>query len=102
MTVPPEHFAERPAMPAGLPQPPPDFADPPLPADAGLGLGAGSQPHDLLSELLRSVRLSGERIAAYAPPEAFSIGFADTGTLHFVEEGELILRTGGHPHPERL
>ena len=29
----------------------------------------------MLSELLRSVRLSGERIVAYAPPRTFSVGF---------------------------
>jgi AraC-like DNA-binding protein len=72
MTAPPEHFADRPA------------------------------PHDLLSELLRSVRLSGERTVAYAPPGSFSIGFADTGALHIIEEGELVLRIDGDSHAERV
>ena len=85
MTAPPDHFADRPA-----------------PEDAALGLGAYGQPHDLLSELLRSVRLSGERIVAYAPPRAFSISFAGIGTLHIVEEGELVLRIDGDPHAERV
>ena len=48
-----------------------------------------SQPHDLLSELLRSVRLSGERIVVHTPAAPFSLGFADRGTLHIVEEGEV-------------
>src|SRR5579863_2110651 len=59
-------------------------------------------PHDLLSELLRSVRLSGERIVAYAPPPAFSFGFAGIGTLHIIEEGELALRIDGQPQAERM
>jgi hypothetical protein len=68
MTASPENLADRPATPAD------------------------GQSHDLLSELLHRVRLSGERIAAYAPPPAFSIGFADTGSLHIIDEGELALR----------
>jgi AraC-like DNA-binding protein len=85
-----------------LPAPPRDFADRPAPADAGLGLDADGRPHDLLSELLRSVRLTGERIVAYAPPRTFSIGFAETGALHIVEEGEIALRIDGDPHVERV
>jgi AraC-like DNA-binding protein len=59
-------------------------------------------PHDLLSELLRSVRLSGERIVAYAPPRTSSIGFAGIGCLHIIDEGELVLRIDGDPHAERV
>lgn len=55
---------------------------------------------DLLSQLLRSVRLSGDRIVAYAPPRTFSIGFADTGSLHIIEEGELALRIDADSHVE--
>jgi AraC-like DNA-binding protein len=62
----------------------------------------GSQSHDLLSELLRRVRLSGERIVAYAPPRTFSIGFADTGSLHIIDEGELVLRLDGDPRVEHV
>jgi AraC-like DNA-binding protein len=107
MTAPPGNLADRPATPANLLQPPRDIADPPALddaalEDAALGLGAAGQPHDLLSELLRSVRLSGERIAAYAPPGAFSVGFAGTGSLHIVEEGELALRVGDDPQAERV
>src|SRR5579863_2400322 len=102
MTTPPEHLADRPATPADLLRPPREFADPPAPGDAELGLGAYGQPHDLLSELLRSVRLSGERIVAYAPLRTFSISFADIGTLHIIEDGELVLRIDGDPHSERV
>jgi AraC-like DNA-binding protein len=81
---------------------PGNLADRPVTEDAGLGLDAGSQVHDLLSELLRSVRLSGERIAAYAPPRDFSVSFADIGSLHIIEEGELELRVDGDPRVERV
>src|SRR5207244_3377665 len=76
MTAPPENLADRPAD--------------------------GDQAHDLLSELLHSVRLSGERIVAHAPPPTFSIGFAETGCLHIVEEGELELRLDGNAHVEQV
>src|SRR5580658_5521606 len=102
MTAPPEHLADRPATPADLLRPPREFADPPAPEDAALGLDAYGQPHDLLSGLLRSVRLSGERIVAYAPLGTFSISFADIGTLHIIEEGELELRIDGESQVERV
>ena len=60
------------------------------------------RPADLLSELLRRVRLGGERIVAYAPPRNFSIGFAGTGGLHIIEEGELVLRLEGNPRGEHI
>jgi AraC-like DNA-binding protein len=85
MTVPPEHLADRPAL-----------------EDRSLVLGADGRPNDLLSELLRSVRLHGERIVEYAPLPTFSIGFADIGALHIVEEGELVLRIDGNQQAERL
>jgi AraC-like DNA-binding protein len=85
MTAPPEYLADRPAL-----------------EDAALGLDAHGRPHDLLSELLRSVRLSGERIVAYAPLHTFSIGFADIGTLHIIEAGEVLLRIDGAAHIERV
>jgi AraC-like DNA-binding protein len=77
MTAPPEYLADRPAT-------------------------ADGQPHDLLSELLRSVRLGGERLVAYAPPRDFSVSFADTGTLHIVEEGGLVLQVDGDPRVEHV
>ena len=88
MTDSPEYLADRPATPAL--------------EEAALGLGADSQSHDLLSELLRSVRLSGERIVAYAPPRTFSIGFADVGSLHIIDEGELALQIDGNRHVEHV
>ena len=48
------------------------------------------------------MRLSGERIVAYAPLRPFSIGFADVGSLHIIEEGELALRIDGDPHVEHV
>lgn len=51
----------------------------------------------MLSELLRRVRLSGERIVAHAPPRTFSICYADIGSLHIIEAGELVLRIDGDP-----
>jgi AraC-like DNA-binding protein len=100
MPAPPEILADRPTPPAGLLQPPPEFADHPGPEDSAPGLDA-NQPRDLLSELLRSVRLSGERIVAYGPLPTFSLGFAGTGALHIVDEGEVVLQIDGVPHVER-
>ncbi len=102
MTDSPGNLADRPAVPADLPQSPQEFADPPAPEEAALGLDADSRPHDLLSELLRSVRLSGERIVAYAPLRTFSVGFADVGSLHIIEAGELVLRIDGDPYVEHV
>ena len=81
---------------------PEHFADPPARRDSAPGLEVGSQTHDLLSELLRSVRLTGERIDAYAPPQSFSIGFADVGSLHIIDAGELAVRIDGDPHVEHV
>jgi AraC-like DNA-binding protein len=102
MTAPPGNLADRPATPADFPQPPRAFADPPARGETALGLGSVGQTHDLLSELLQSVRLSGERIVAYAPPQTFSIGFADIGSLHIIEEGKLVLRVDGDQHAEQV
>lgn len=102
MTAPPGNFADRPATSADLLGPPYESADPPAIEDAALGLDTDGQSHDLLSELLRRVRLSGERIVAYAPPRTFSVGFTDIGSLHIVEEGELALQIDGDPHVEHL
>jgi AraC-like DNA-binding protein len=101
MPAPPEILADRPTPSARLPQPPREFADHPALKDAAPGLDANRQPRDLLSELLRSVRLSGERIVAHGPLRTFSVGFAGIGTLHIVDEGEVVLRIDGVPHVER-
>src|SRR5215472_5132427 len=71
-----------------MPAPPENLADRP-------------PPRDLLSELLRSVRLNGERIVAYGPMGTSSAGFAGIGALHIVDEGEVVLRIDGVPHVER-
>jgi AraC-like DNA-binding protein len=92
---PPENLADRPVVSASLLETPGEFADHPE-----LGLDANPPPRDLLSELLRSVRLSGERIHAYGPLRTFSVGFAGIGTLHIVDEGEVVLRMDGVPRVE--
>ena len=101
MPAPPENLADRPTPPVGLLRPPRDFADHLALEDAALGPDANRQPRDLLSELLRSVRLNGERVVAYGPLRTFSVGFAGTGTLHIVDEGGVVLRIDGAPHVER-
>jgi AraC-like DNA-binding protein len=101
MPAPPENLADRPTPPVGLLRPPRDFADHLALEDAALGPDANRQPRDLLSELLRSVRLNGERVVAYGPLRTFSVGFAGTGTLHIVDEGEVAFRIDGVPHVER-
>jgi AraC-like DNA-binding protein len=101
MPAPPENLADRPTPSAGLLRPPREFADHLALEDAALGLDANRQPRDLLSELLRSVRLNGERVVAYGPLRTFSVGFAGIGTLHIVDEGEVVLRIDGVPQVER-
>jgi AraC-like DNA-binding protein len=76
MTEPPESFADRPD-------------DPPL-------AGEGPQAHDVLSELLRTVRLRGERIFCCNPVSPFAILFDHAGgTLHIVQQGECELELEG-------
>ncbi|WP_253883566.1 AraC family transcriptional regulator [Actinomadura rupiterrae] len=87
MTAPPENLADRPGV-QGLTEPP--------------TLEGLDQPHDLLSELLRSVRLSGERIVAHAASPGSSLGFADVGCLHIVEEGGIVLRIDGDTQVRHL
>lgn len=83
-----------------MPAPPENLADRPALEEEAPGSDA-NQPRDLLSELLRSVRLNGERIVAHGPLRTFSVGFAGIGTLHIVDEGEVMLRIDGVPHVER-
>jgi AraC-like DNA-binding protein len=82
--------------------PPEHLADPPAVEHRALGLDPQDQPPDLLSELLRTVHLHGERIVAYAPPATLSSGLADTGALHIIEQGELELTIDGDEPGERL
>ena len=101
MPAPPENLADRPTPPVDLLRPPREFADHPALEDAALGPDANRQPRDLLSELLQSVRLTGERVVAYGPLRTSSAGFAGIGTLHIVDEGEVVLRIDGVPRAER-
>jgi AraC-like DNA-binding protein len=56
----------------------------------------GAQPHDVLSQLLRLVRLRGERIFCCTPQSPFAILFEHPGgTLHIVQQGELDLELEG-------
>jgi AraC-like DNA-binding protein len=79
---------------------PEDFADPPAIEEGTLALVPDVESHDLLSELLASVHLRGERIAEYAPRGAFSISFAGAGTLHIIESGELEIGLEGDERSE--
>src|SRR5207244_4439777 len=102
MTSSPRNLADRPATPAASLRPPHEFTDPPALEDAAIGLDADGRTHDLLSELLRSVRLSGERIVAFAPPRAFSIGFPQASRLLGSLPAVIILRGAGGPTLEGL
>ena len=92
MTVPPADLADRPARPVELLEPPAGFADRPAVADGPSVLDAGAPPYDLLSELLRSVRLTGERMAAYGPRAVAPAAFCGTAALHIVDEGDVQVR----------
>jgi AraC-like DNA-binding protein len=94
MTAPPEHLADRPAARADGP------LRPRQPANPTLDLDRQGLSHDLLSDVLRSARLRGERIVAYAPSQTFSLGLADVGTLHIVEEGTVEVRLDSARHGE--
>src|ERR1044072_971070 len=72
-----------------MPAPPENFADRP------------ASSADLLSELLRAVRLHGERLFAHGPLRTFAVGFTGVGALHIVDEGEVALRIDGVQHIER-
>jgi AraC-like DNA-binding protein len=81
---------------------PEHLADPPVIEDGALGLGLNGDRQDLLSDLLGSVRLRGDRIVEYAPAPSFSIGFADIGTVQIIEHGDLILTVDGDERAEHL
>src|ERR1051326_5101154 len=102
MTAPPGKLADRPAPATGVGRSPQGFVEALAVEDGALGLEEDSQPHDLLSELLRSVRLSGDRIVAFAPPRSFSMDFAGMGSLLVIEEGEVALRIDGESHVEHV
>lgn len=78
----PDFFADRPGQ-AG--QPAPDESD-------------AARP-DLLSGMLRNVRLRGEDISCCAPAAPFAISFGHQGgTIHIVNDGKFELQLDGQPH----
>ena len=80
MTESPKNFADR-----------PDGVDAPVPSSV-----VTEPPHDLLSVILRSVRLRGEEVFCCAPASPFAISFGHTGgTIHIVNEGEFDLAVEG-------
>ena len=83
MTESPEFFADR-----------PDSSPAPL--------TDGAQPHDVLSELLRMVRLRGELIFCCNPRSPFAVLFDHPGgTLHIVQQGEFELELEGERSERR-
>src|SRR5579884_727520 len=101
MIIPPRDFADRPASGVDLLGTPREFAHPPAPGNTAPVVPGEVQPYDVLSELLRRVRLNGERVAAYGPLGSASAGFSGVGALHIVEEGEVVLRIDGTSREER-
>jgi AraC-like DNA-binding protein len=85
MTETPDSFADRPARGDG-PEPYPDQA---------------SRP-DLLSGMLRDVRLRGEAIVCCAPTPPFAISFEHAGgTIHIVNDGQFELQLEGQRRVHR-
>src|ERR1700751_2575235 len=79
MTESPDFFADRPEHAEGR------ESDP----------DQGSRP-DLLSGMLRDVRLRGEEIFCCPPPAPFAISFAHRGgTIHIVNDGQFELQLEG-------
>jgi AraC-like DNA-binding protein len=57
--------------------------------------GLSEPASDILSVLLRTVRLRGEEVYCWAPPSSFAVLFEHPGgTLHLVGQGELELQIG--------
>ena len=84
MTGPPEFFADRPAN-----------------SDRAIADGGGARSRDILSVLLRTVRLRGERIFCCTPMSPFAILFDHPGgTVHIIQYGQFDLQlegqTGAH------
>lgn len=101
MIVTPGDCADRPGSPGDVLGAPRACAEAPADEGPGPGRDANGQPYDLLSELLRSVHLSGERIAAYGPLSGSPVAFSGVGAVHMIEEGEVALRTAGDRTVER-
>ena len=87
MTKSPKNFADRPDEQTG----------PPEPVD-----GDGEQAPDVLSVLLRAVRLRGEELYCVTPASPFAVLFDHPGgTLHMVGDGELELEIDDESEPRR-
>ena len=60
--------------------------------------GDGAPSRDVLSAVLRTVRLRGEEVFPCAPASPFAISFDHPGgTIHVVSQGELELQLDGEP-----
>jgi AraC-like DNA-binding protein len=79
----------------GLANPLKSFAERPEPMDLMPVLTHGAQAGDLLSGLLRTIRLRGDGAIHLAPSPPFAIEFGETtGMLHIFERGTCELRSG--------
>ncbi|HUA44092.1 MAG TPA: AraC family transcriptional regulator [Solirubrobacteraceae bacterium] len=73
------------------------FAERPQPLDEVAALTHEAQAGDLLSGLLRTVRLRGDGAAHLAPSPPFAIEFGETtGIVHIFERGDCQLHIPGH------
>ena len=71
------------------------FADRSYGVAAASGRAVTEPPNDLLSVILRSVRLRGEEVFCCAPASPFAISFPGGGALHIVSQGEFNLQLEG-------
>jgi hypothetical protein len=82
-----------------LPDPPTFFAERPQPTDALGALTQEGRSGDLLSGLLRTVKLRGDGAVHLAPSPPFAIEFGETtAVLHIFETGWL---RAAHHRPRR-
>jgi AraC-like DNA-binding protein len=78
------------------------FADPPGQAGQPAPDGNEAARPDLLSGMLRNVRLRGEDIYCCTPVTPFAISFGHQGgTLHIINHGQFELQVDGQPHAYR-
>lgn len=78
--------------------PPGNFAGRPNPerSDGQVADRGPARPRDILSEMLRGVRLRGEEVYCCAPVDPFAISFGETGgTIHIVSQGDFELEIEG-------
>jgi AraC-like DNA-binding protein len=78
------------------------FADRPESVDGPESVGEDGSPLDLLSGMLRNVRLRGEEIFCCAPVAPFAIAFGRPGgTIHIINDGSVELHLDGQRHSKR-